>query len=98
MMGPRDSRTAKQRRRFDGTARAVEIGYGSRCAPLGADLPNHRCAGRGDWARVGASESLAEDGSMRGVVFLGERRLEIRDFPDPAPGPGEVVIEIKASG
>ena len=35
---------------------------------------------------------------MRGVVFLGERRLEVREFPDPAPGPGEVVIEIKASG
>lgn len=35
---------------------------------------------------------------MKGVVFLGERRLELRDFPDPAPGPGEVVLEIKASG
>ncbi len=34
---------------------------------------------------------------MRGVVFLGERKLEIRDFPDPAPGPGEVVLEIKVS-
>src|SRR6266478_6805567 len=37
-------------------------------------------------------------GVMRGVVFLGERRLELRDFPDPTPGPGEVVFEIKASG
>ena len=35
---------------------------------------------------------------MRGVVFLGDRRLELREFPDPTPGPGEVVIEIKASG
>jgi threonine dehydrogenase-like Zn-dependent dehydrogenase len=35
---------------------------------------------------------------MRGVVFLGNRKLEIRNFPDPTPGPGEVVIEIKASG
>jgi L-iditol 2-dehydrogenase len=35
---------------------------------------------------------------MKGVVFLGERKLEIRDFPDPTPGPREVVIEIKASG
>ncbi len=35
---------------------------------------------------------------MRGVVFLGDRKLEIREFPDPTPGPGEVVIEIKASG
>ena len=35
---------------------------------------------------------------MKGVVFLGDRKLEIRDFPDPTPGPREVVIEIKASG
>ena len=35
---------------------------------------------------------------MKGVVFLGERKLEIRDFPDPTPGPGEVVLSIKASG
>ena len=35
---------------------------------------------------------------MQGVVFLGERALELREFPDPAPGPGEVVLEIKASG
>ncbi len=35
---------------------------------------------------------------MRGVVFLGERKLELREFPDPSPGPGEVVLEIKASG
>ena len=35
---------------------------------------------------------------MRGVVFLGNRQLEIRDFRDPTPGPGEVILEIKASG
>jgi len=35
---------------------------------------------------------------MRGVVFLGDRKLELREFPDPSPGPGEVVIAIKASG
>src|SRR5919201_1534274 len=35
---------------------------------------------------------------MRGVVFLGDRRVELRSFPDPAPGEGEVVIEMKASG
>ena len=33
---------------------------------------------------------------MRGVVFLGHRKLEVREFPDPTPGPGEVVIAIKA--
>lgn len=35
---------------------------------------------------------------MKGVVFLGERHVELRSFPDPTPGPGEVVLEIKASG
>ena len=35
---------------------------------------------------------------MRGVVFLGGRELELREFPDPTPGPGEVVLEMKASG
>lgn len=35
---------------------------------------------------------------MKGVVFLGDRKLQLMDFPDPTPGPGEVVLEIKASG
>jgi threonine dehydrogenase-like Zn-dependent dehydrogenase len=35
---------------------------------------------------------------MRGVVFNGERSLDFVEFADPAPGPGEVVLEIKASG
>ena len=35
---------------------------------------------------------------MKGVVFLGDRTLELMDFPDPTPGPDEVVLEIKASG
>jgi len=35
---------------------------------------------------------------MRGVVFLGDKELELRTFEDPEPGPGEVVIEMKASG
>tara|TARA_Y100000588_G_C14254762_1_gene924945 strand:- start:1790 stop:2833 length:1044 start_codon:yes stop_codon:yes gene_type:complete len=35
---------------------------------------------------------------MKGVVFNGNRTLELRDFPDPNPGAGEVVLEIKASG
>jgi threonine dehydrogenase-like Zn-dependent dehydrogenase len=35
---------------------------------------------------------------MKGVVFLGERELELREFPDPEPGPGEVVLAMKASG
>jgi threonine dehydrogenase-like Zn-dependent dehydrogenase len=35
---------------------------------------------------------------MRGVSFLGDRELQILDFPDPTPGPHEVVLEMKASG
>src|SRR2546429_2760386 len=35
---------------------------------------------------------------MRGVVFAGERQLEMMEFPDPTPGEGEVVVEMKASG
>jgi threonine dehydrogenase-like Zn-dependent dehydrogenase len=35
---------------------------------------------------------------MRGVVFTGDRQLELMEFPDPIPGDGEVVIEMKASG
>ena len=35
---------------------------------------------------------------MQGAVFTGHRTIELREFPDPTPGPGEVVLEIKASG
>jgi len=35
---------------------------------------------------------------MKGVVLLGDRKLEIRDYADPTPGPGEVLIAMKASG
>ena len=35
---------------------------------------------------------------MKGVVFTGGRELEIMNFPDPTPGPDEVVLEMKASG
>jgi len=35
---------------------------------------------------------------MRGVVFLGDRRLELREVPEPRPGPREVIVEIRASG
>jgi threonine dehydrogenase-like Zn-dependent dehydrogenase len=35
---------------------------------------------------------------MQGVTFLGERKLQVAQFPDPSPGPHDVVVEIKASG
>jgi len=35
---------------------------------------------------------------MKGLAFKGRRRLELKTFDDPTPGPGEVVLAIKASG
>ncbi len=35
---------------------------------------------------------------MRGVTFLGERKLQLAEFPDPTPGPRDVIVAIKASG
>ena len=35
---------------------------------------------------------------MRGVTFLGNRKLQLAEFADPAPGPRDVVVAIKASG
>ncbi len=35
---------------------------------------------------------------MKGVVFTGDSTLALVDFPDPTPGPRDVVLEIKASG
>jgi len=35
---------------------------------------------------------------MQGIVFRGERELDLVTFPDPAPGPNEVVVRIEASG
>ncbi|WP_026264860.1 zinc-dependent alcohol dehydrogenase family protein [Arthrobacter sp. 135MFCol5.1] len=35
---------------------------------------------------------------MKAVVFLGDSKLELREYPDPVPGPDEVVIRMKASG
>ena len=35
---------------------------------------------------------------MTGVVFVGDRKLELQEFEQPTPQAGEVVLEIKASG
>jgi threonine dehydrogenase-like Zn-dependent dehydrogenase len=35
---------------------------------------------------------------VRGVTFLGDRKLQLMEFPDPSPGPHDVIVEIKASG
>jgi len=34
---------------------------------------------------------------MRGVVLLGDGELAVKDFPDPTPGPGEVVVRLKVA-
>lgn len=33
-------------------------------------------------------------GTMQGVVFTGDRTLEVREFPIPSPGPGEVLVRM----
>ena len=35
---------------------------------------------------------------MRGLVFPGNQQVELREFADPEPGPGEVVVAVRASG
>ena len=35
---------------------------------------------------------------MRGVVPLGEGRVEVREVPDPHPGPGEAVVALRNAG
>jgi len=34
---------------------------------------------------------------MRGVVLPGNREVIVKEFPDPEPGPGQVVVRMKAS-
>jgi propanol-preferring alcohol dehydrogenase len=35
---------------------------------------------------------------MKGVVFPGDRRAEVCEFPKPEPGPGEVVVKMQVAG
>lgn len=35
--------------------------------------------------------------TMKGVVFSGDKKVEVRDLPMPVPGKGEVLIRMKAS-
>src|SRR3954454_18348002 len=34
---------------------------------------------------------------MRGVYLPGDRRVEVREVPDPTPGEGQLVIRMRAS-
>jgi hypothetical protein len=62
--------------------------------------------GVGSAARGGCRRATAHarfqrtlgESAMRGVTFVGGRKLQVAEFPDPAPGPHDVVVEIKASG
>ena len=44
-----------------------------------------------------AVDSPAMPATMPGVVLTGQRRLELRSFPVPEPGPGEVLVRMRAS-
>ena len=35
---------------------------------------------------------------VRGVLLPGDKEVVIKEFPDPKPGPGQVVVRMKASG
>ena len=35
---------------------------------------------------------------MKGVIFLGDRRATVKDFPDPDPDFGEALVRMKATG
>lgn len=43
-------------------------------------------------------QSIEHGKTMQGLVFLGDRKVELRDFRVPTPGPGEVIVKIAASG
>src|SRR5437763_1485226 len=66
--------------------------------------PVTRAAGSGHDHLVAQRETAGRPSNgrrssrMRAVTFLGDRKLAFMDFPDPSPGPGEAVLEIKASG
>ncbi len=34
---------------------------------------------------------------LKGIVILGDGEVDVREFPDPSPGPGEVVVRTKAA-
>ena len=35
---------------------------------------------------------------MQGMLFLGDKRVELRGFPEPTPGPRQVVVKMKVAG
>src|SRR3954469_17509516 len=57
-----------------------------------------RCCSRRPRHRGSIRCNKKKEEAMRGVVFTGGRELQMMEFPDPTPGPDEVVVEMKASG
>src|SRR5207248_2902117 len=52
------------------------------------------------WQSASLSAALKMSGGVpvQGVLFAGNREIELIELPDPQPGPGEVVVKIMASG
>src|ERR1700733_16122676 len=75
------------------TAPAIARSPITRCMLARPRLPAPRQA-----VMLASNALMAQEGTMRGVVFTGERQLELMNFADPTPGEGEVVLEMKASG
>lgn len=48
--------------------------------------------------RHAAPPSIRGDKGMQGIAFTGDRKITYLNVPDPTPGAGEVVVQIKASG
>jgi 2-desacetyl-2-hydroxyethyl bacteriochlorophyllide A dehydrogenase len=48
--------------------------------------------------RMSSSGAAPSVETMPGIVFLGDRRLDVRQFPVPDPAPDEVVVKVRASG
>ena len=52
-------------------------------------------APHGDMFVARAAGTSYQEEVMKGVVFLGNRKLELREFPDPSPGPRDVILDLE---